>query len=287
MTIHGKILACVDQSQYAEFVVEYAAWVAARTGAPLELLHVLDRHTETAKTADHSGAIGVNAQETLLEELAGGDEARSKAAREEGRVLLNRLRERAKAAGVVSPDMRQRAGVLNEALAEQEKDVRMFVLGRRGESADATQRDLGRNLIGVVRSLRKPILTVIEGFREPRRIMIAFDGSPASRNGVEMVAESPLFQGLPVHLIMAGKEGAHAARQLEWGKNTLETAGLEVTCALIPGDVESIIARSVQKLGIDMLVMGAYSHSYLRSFIFGSKTSDLLRSAAIPTLLMR
>jgi nucleotide-binding universal stress UspA family protein len=33
--------------------------------------------------------------------------------------------------------------------------------------------------------------------------------------------------------------------------------------------------------------MGAYSHSPLRSLLFGSKTSDLLRSSKIPTLLLR
>ena len=36
-----------------------------------------------------------------------------------------------------------------------------------------------------------------------------------------------------------------------------------------------------------MLIMGAYAHSPLRSLLFGSKTSDLLRSAKIPTLLLR
>jgi nucleotide-binding universal stress UspA family protein len=33
--------------------------------------------------------------------------------------------------------------------------------------------------------------------------------------------------------------------------------------------------------------MGAYGHSPLRSLFFGSKTDDLLRSAKVPTLLLR
>ncbi len=61
----------------------------------------------------------------------------------------------------------------------------------------------------------------------------------------------------------------------------------EPTASLIPGDAESVIAKAVQEQGIDMLIMGAYSHSPLRSLLFGSKTSDLLRSAKIPTLLLR
>ncbi len=47
-----------------------------------------------------------------------------------------------------------------------------------------------RNVERVVRALHKPVLTVTEGFKEPRRIMIAFDGSIVTQRGVKMVAES-------------------------------------------------------------------------------------------------
>lgn len=282
-----KVLACVDHSRFADDVAEYAAWAARRMQAPLELLHVIDRHPEIATGNDHSGAIGIDAQETLLTELSNHDESRSKAARERGRIMLNRLRGRVIAAGVESPDVRQRYGALEETLVEQEEGVRLFVLGRRGESAEATQRDLGRNVEHVVRALHKPILTVTEGFTEPRRIMIAFDGSAVTRRGIEMVAASPLFRGLPVHLLMSGKASLSAPKQLAWSKTTLEAAGFEVLASLIPGDAESLIAKSVRAQEIDMLIMGAYSHSPLRTLVFGSKTSDLLRSAKIPTLLLR
>lgn len=283
----NKVLACADQSRFADYVVDYAAWAARRMNAPLELLHILDRHPETASSTDHSGAIGIDAQEHLLSALSDEDESRSKAAREQGRIFLNRLRERAVAAGVDSPDVRQRHGNLEETLTEHEDDVRLFVLGRRGESAERTQRDLGRNVERVVRSLHKPILTITEGFTEPSRVMIAFDGGIVTRRGVEMVAASPLFKGFPIHLLMSGKESREAPRQLEWARKTLEAAGVDAPTSLIPGDAESVIAKAVQDQDIDILIMGAYSHSPLRSLFLGSKTSDLLRSAKIPTLLLR
>lgn len=49
----------------------------------------------------------------------------------------------------------------------------------------------------------------------------------------------------------------------------------------------AIAAGAVREQEIDLLIMGAYSHSPLRTLLFGSKTSDLLRSARIPTLLLR
>ncbi len=287
MSKDNKILACVDQSRFADTVADYAAWAATRMEAPLEFLHVIDRHPELGSGDDHSGAIGFNAQEQLLHTLSDKDAALSRAAREQGRIFLNRLRERAIAAGVPAPDMRQRHGALDDTLAEQEDGVRMFVFGRRGASAETRSQSIGSNVERVVRALHKPALTVTEGFSEPRRILIAFDGGIVTRRGVEMVANSPLFRGLPIHLLMSGKESQSAPKQLEWAKNTLEAAGFEAPASLIPGDAEQVIEKTVKAQGIDLLIMGAYAHSPLRSLLFGSKTTDLLRTATIPTLLLR
>ncbi len=288
MTQHEeRVLACVDQSHFADHVADYGAWVARRLALPLELLHILDRHPEIASASNHSGAIGIDAQEQLLSTLSEQDESRSRAAREAGRIFLARLRERAEAAGAAQTDMRQRHGELQDTLSEQEANVRVFVLGRRGRSAEATQRDLGRNVERVVRALRKPILAVTDSFREPESALIAFDGSSLTRRGVELVAASPLFRGMPIHLVMAGKLQRDADKQLAWATELLEAAGFTVSAAALPGDPESVIAREVLERNIDILIMGAYSHSPLRSLVFGSKTTDLLRAARVPVLLLR
>ena len=179
-----KVLACVDQSKYAENVTDYATWAARRMQCPMELLHVIDRHPRLEAVKDHSGAIGLDAQENLLKQLSDEDEKRTRAAREVGRVFLNGLRERAIASGEFVVDVRQRHGKLETTLAELQSDVRLFVLGRRGASAEATQRDLGRNLEWVVRSVNKPVLAVPDEFREPSRVLYAFDGSSVTRQGI-------------------------------------------------------------------------------------------------------
>lgn len=282
-----KVLACVDQSKYAESVMAYATWAARRMQTPMELLHVIDRHPRLEAVQDHSGTIGLDAQENLLKQLSDEDETRTRAAREVGRVFLNGLRERAIEAGASVVDVRQRHGELETALAELQGDVRLFVLGRRGASAQATQRDLGRNLEWVVRSVNKPVLAVPEDFRAPSRVLYAFDGSSVTRQGIEMIAGSPLLRDLPIHLLMAGKAQAQGPKQIEEARRALEAVGFTVSISIEPGDPETVIASAVKSLQCDLLVMGAYSHSPLRSLFVGSKTTDLLRSAAVPTLLLR
>lgn len=287
MNTENKVLACVDQYRFADHVADYAAWAARRMDAPLEFLRVIDRHPEVASGADRSGAIGIDAQENLLAQLSSEEESRSKAVREQGRLFLNALRERAVAAGVPQVDTRQRYGNLEETLAAQEINVRLLVLGRRGETGESDARALGSNVERMVRALRKPILTVTAAFAEPRRVLFAFDGGATARRGIEMVAASPLLRGLPLHLLMSGKESRDGRRQLDWAKASLDAAGFETATALVPGDAEAVIPRAVHDQDIDLLIMGAYSHSPLRTLVFGSKTSDLLRAATIPTLLLR
>lgn len=282
-----KVLACVDQSKYAESVADYATWAARRMQAPMELLHVIDRHPRLEAVQDHSGAIGLDAQENLLKQLSDEDETRTRAAREVGRVFLNGLRERAMASGAFVVDVRQRHGELDTTLPELQGDVRLFVLGRRGASAEATQRDLGRNLEWVVRSVSKPVLAVSDRFREPSRVLYAFDGSSVNRQGIQMIAGSPLLKGLPIHLLMAGKAQAQGPKQIEEARNVLEAVGFQVSMEVHMGDPETVIAEAVKSRQCDLLVMGAYSHSPWRSLFVGSKTTDLLRSATVPTLLLR
>lgn len=287
MKTESKVLACVDQSPYANVVTDYAAWAAKPLDAPLELLHVIDRESEVTTSEDHSGALGVDAQEHLLTELTEKDQIHRRSVRETGRVFLNELRERARQMGVAEVDVRQRMGTLQEAVADREEDVRLYVLGRRGVSAASTQRDIGRNVENLVRKLKQPILAVTDEFVTPKRVLLAFDGSQMTRRGVAMIASSKLFKGLPIHVLMAGHAASQGARQLEWARQRLEGAGFDVHTHQTPGDPETEIARAVKELQVDILAMGAYSHSPWKSLFFGSKTTDLLRSAPIATLLLR
>ena len=93
-----KIIALVDGSIYLTSVCENAAWISGRTGASVELLHVLGRR-ETA-TSDLSGSIGLGARSELLAELSALDEQRTKLAQRRGRAIVEGAEAALRAAGV-------------------------------------------------------------------------------------------------------------------------------------------------------------------------------------------
>ncbi|MDG2459415.1 MAG: universal stress protein [Luminiphilus sp.] len=284
MKLPKKVLACVDQSPYAESVADYSAWAAEKFSLPMELLHIIDRHQETATSDDHSGAIGFDAQENLLNQLAEEEGERTRETREQGRIFLNELKKRCEQRERIAVDVRQRYGQLLETLEEQQQDVALYVLGRRGKSAAHTERDLGRHVESISRKIRRPILTVANAFTEPKSLLVAYDGKRMTRSCISLIAGNPALADLPVHVVMSGKQNNEATRHLEWAKSTLAEKGFATETAYLPGDPEQKITQAIAEREIDLLVMGAYSRSPLKSLLLGSKTNDLLRASRVPTV---
>ena len=282
----SQVIACIDGSSITLAVCDYAAWASRQMDAPLDFLHVLGR-SEYPVPADLSGNIGLGSREHLLQELAELDEKRGRVALEQGRIMLAAAKERAIADGVPNPTSRQRHGELVDTLLEFQSDIRLLVMGRQGEHGDSAGEHIGSHLENVVRTLHRPILVIPTDYSEPRRILVAFDGSATTRKAVEMVAASPLFRGLPCHVVMVGADKAESHAQLDWARTTLEQAGFEVTASLRSGQVEEVLCAYRNEHAIDLIVMGAYGHSKIREFLVGSTTTKLIRQAKIPLLLLR
>lgn len=285
--VDGKVMACLDASIYADSVIDHAAWASKRLESALVCLHVLDRGAAHSPMADYSGNIGIDTQSTLLEELAELDAQHSRVAMRQGRALLDRAIKRAASAGALEPEGLQRHGSLVETATELEDDVRLFVIGKRGESVDFNKGHLGANLERTVRGVNRPLLVTSRKFRPIQRFAIAFDGSATTRKSVEMVCMSPLLKGLECHLIAAGSEDGKLRKALDRARQELEAAGFEPRIVVQPGDAEQVIIDRVGQLDIDLLIMGAYGHSRIRHLIVGSTTTAVLRSCTIPVLLLR
>jgi nucleotide-binding universal stress UspA family protein len=288
----SRILALVDGSIYAQSVADLAAWTAGRSGKPVELLHVLGRRETASTPADLSGSLNIDESDTLLAELARLDEQKARLAQRRGRLILDSAAARLRAAGVAEVSTRLRNGDLIEAVHEFGEEAAYLVIGKRGEGADFARLHLGSNLERIARAARRPILVAARAFSPIERVMIAFDGGTSARKAVAHIAHDRLFQGLPLHLLMAGSQARSQGSereedQLALACGQLRHAGYAVTTQLLAGEAEAVIAQEVQAQGIGLLVMGAFGHSRLRNLIIGSTTTEMIRSCKVPILLFR
>ncbi|MGF1591227.1 MAG: universal stress protein, partial [Pleurocapsa sp.] len=126
-------------------------------------------------------------------------------------------------------------------------------------------------------------------FKPIEKVLIAYDGSPTGQKMLQFIADSPIFQGLQLHLITITKNRAEptAIARLNQAEQKFALAGFELVSHLLEGESEKAIAQYITEQNISLLLMGAYGHSRIRHLVIGSTTAQILRSSHIPVLVFR
>ncbi|TVQ29103.1 MAG: universal stress protein [Geminicoccaceae bacterium] len=281
-----RVLGLIDGSVYSESVCDLGAWVAGRTGATIELLHVLGRR-EVASAPDYSGSLQAGARRKLLEEITALDAQKAKLALRRGRLILEEAAARLSIAGVEHVETSLRHGDFVETLQAFEGKADLVIIGKRGEAADFAKLHLGSNLERVVRASTRPILLASRHFHEPRSFLVAFDGGPSVAKAIAHIAQGKLLQGMEGHLAVVGSPTSGIEAKLEEAAKDLRAFGYVIHTHRLQGEPEKAIAQRVEELGIGLLVMGAYGHSRIRTLIIGSTTTQMIRACRIPLLMFR
>jgi nucleotide-binding universal stress UspA family protein len=283
----SRILALIDASIYAESVCDHAVWVAERLGWPVELLHVLGKPEAGGLPINLTGNLAVDGRDALLKDLAEHDAQRARLAQQRGRVILEAARTRIEHGGIDDVTTTLRHGDFVETFEAQAGSASIGVLGKRGEAADFAKGHLGSNLERAVRASPIPLLVASRGFRPVNSVVVAFDGGASAAKAVAYMADSPLFAGTTVTLLTVGRLDAAGHRAREAALNLLSSNGFSPVAIELEGDPAAGIAGHVEAEGVDMLVMGAYGHSRIRTLVIGSTTSEMLRACRVPVLMFR
>ncbi len=281
------VLACIDGSTLRDAVCDYAAWIAQRIDVPLKLLHTIDHHHETAMTTDLSGNIGLDSRDHLLEEFTNLEHEHSKLRLHEGKLILQAAKNRVMQNNTAEPLTCLQHGSLIESLVELEDSIRVLVVGARGKVHENHSDQIGAKLESMIRSLHRPILVAYETFKEPKRILIAYDGGEAAEKALELVAAGFLYDGLICHLVCVNKKDS-ADNLLNTAATKISAAGsIDIVCASLQGKTEEALCDYQRQHKIDLTVMGAFSHSRIHDLLLGSITAKMLLNTHSPLLLLR
>lgn len=283
----SKILACVDASSYAMSVCDLTVWLASRLKSDIELLHVVQRKSAVATRHDYSGAIGLSVKSELLEELTRIEEAQGKLAVESGRALLDAALARVGAGTDSKIEQVHLHGGIIETILEREAESELVVMGKRGASSEFATAHIGSKIERVLRASTKPLVIAPQQFLPPENVVIAYDGGKSILRALGYVVSSPLFDGMPIHLIMAGAESEARRAELERALLAVSVNGRQADWSLIPGAPEKVIADYMTNQPRSMLIMGAHGHSPLRTLIVGSTTTAVIRAIHASILLIR
>lgn len=180
--------------------------------------------------------------------------------------------------------LRLRNGELTEGLAERRAGADLVVIGWRGAAADFATLRLGSNLERILRAAARPALIAARALRDPARAPIAFDGRPQSLKLVDHASCPPPFAGLPTTLPTAGEPCARLRGPTDAALAKLRAGGVAVEARVEPGRADAAIPAVVDREGIDLVAMGAYCHSRLRTRVIGSTAVEVKRGCKTPLL---
>ncbi len=279
-----KILVCTDGSAYAFVCYDYAAWMARRTGAALEVLYVSDlRQFEVPMVADLSGSLGAQPYQAVMGRLQEFEQERAKA-------ILDQARDHFAARDLpAGATYVHKLGFLVDTFHEFEAEADLIMLGKRGENANFATEHLGSTMERVVRASHRPCLVTSRSFKAFERLLFAYDGSRSCQKALEYLSTSATFKGLELHLVTVASAGEEesALKTLQSAEGVLRAAGCAPVCQMLVGGVDSVSCSYAEARGIQVLVMGAYGHSRIRHLVIGSNTTPMVRHCRIPVLLFR
>lgn len=145
---------------------------------------------------------------------------------------------------------------------------------------------LGSGLRSIIWRSARPILTVSEKVSPLDRAMLAFDGSPKSKEALFVatyVAE--MWKTSLTVMTLTGNGNASASVQ-DYARTYLELHEREADFITMDGTLDTFLEVSEER-GINLFLMGGYSGTAFKEIIIGSLVNHLLRKFEYPILICR
>ena len=278
-----RVIACIDSSPCIHALAEAAAWIATQTHRELVLLQILDYYPASYHLGEISGVIGFESNAMLLKELAELEQKQSELALDYSNNLLNHISEAVHEKFLIQPSTIQEKGDFLEQSFNLLKPDDIVVIGRVGERSAEKNKSIGGNVENFIRGANCTVMTVGENFKPPTRFIFAYDDSPTCKDMLKRVAKSDLLRLLQCHLLYVGDypEILNEATQF------LKNSGMDVVVEYRYGDIADNILDYQAQHQIQLIVLGAFSHSKIRQFFLGSVTTKIFRSATVPLLVLK
>lgn len=286
MTIR-TILVPLDGSEAAKPVMELGLRFGHKHDAHVRVLNVRSDPKDTIPLLGEGMSVSMIEDMIQAAEKEGGDRAA------QGRQMFDALAkelslkidDKPGAAGA-SASWSEEIGREDEVTARQGRLADLIVVGRPTATSDvSTTLTLNAALFDTGR----PVLVVPPGGAGAfgKNIAISWNGSPQSARAVAS-AMGLIEAAEKVTVMTVNSERTSAARAPELAE-FLEWHGLKPFTLTFESEGKKAIGAPLLKecadAGVDLLVMGAYTHSRMRQLILGGVTRHVLEEADIPLFM--
>lgn len=275
-----SILIPTDGSANSMTALEYGMYLSKIFDAQISGLNVIDiRALEGPFLSDISGSLGFSPYQNYLPKF-------QQILEERGKLILEEFRKRC-AEKSLEPKIKRHTGIISNIIAEEAKKVDLVIIAQRGEHEKWTTGLLGSTTESVVRKSPRPVLVTPNAFRSFDNILIAYDGGIESNKALKTACE--MFINIKCSLKVAfvtsdDEKSKELSLEVE---EFIAPYRMPIEIVSLKGDSGKEILGYAENNKIDLIVMGAFSHSRIHDLILGGTTAYIIRKATIPILLYR
>jgi nucleotide-binding universal stress UspA family protein len=157
----------------------------------------------------------------------------------------------------------------------------LIVIGRTTDFHFELDEESDLTVRYIIRDNPRPLIVVTSDYDVDKKVLIAYDGSLQAARSLHMYLLLGIGKGHKVHILSIGKKQKEAEAVALRAKDMCLLHGVEadVEGVTSKSSPEIVIQNKAEELGVTMVVLGAFGHTGIREFLFGSTTEHLLEKS--------
>lgn len=272
-----KILLVLDGSNAGSAAREYAFQLSSSTHAGMTAIGVLDTPWITAAQPEPIGGASFKLQR---------DEAMIEHTQEHVIHLLESFVQEAASRNIPVESV-EAEGFPATEIERLSHEHDLIIIGKKtdfhfdlDEEADVTVRH-------VARDNPRPLLIVPENPAQGGKVLVALDASHQSSRALHMFLLLGMAMDREVEVLSIHEDEELASIIAERGVRMCALYGVKASARPVraAGNRGELILKAAKDVQASLMVMGGFSHSFLKELFFGSCTKKLMEGAKIPLFL--
>jgi nucleotide-binding universal stress UspA family protein len=131
------------------------------------------------------------------------------------------------------------------------------------------------------------VLAVTGAFSPLGRPLLAYDGSPKSKEALYVAAYLAAQGQVPLAIVTVTEDGQVTPDVLVEAEDYLERLGVQSIPVSAYGPVSDAILQAAEAHKSDLILMGGYGYGPVAEVVLGSAVDGVLRASSQPVLICR
>ncbi len=280
-----SVLVGLSASESARSALDYACWLASLFDGKIYLTHVIELPGEvpigsamvpgTMEMLSTVPTVGnaIDLEIFLTEHREAADRMLTEGCRHVGQWKL-------------ACETRCEIGFPVEKIRSQAESVDLLALGKYSLSEGKPSR-LGRLAEPLARQVPQPVLLAAAPFKQPSEIVLVYNGGEQSHRVLTLGAEIARLARLPLRLLTLAGDAEQDRQFVETASRYLSDHGASFAQESLTSSeaVERSLQARMAEQADALVIMGAFSGSWLMQWLSGNPTLSLIRDLENPIIV--